>query len=118
MLDALSPFPNIDEQGHGRGAPGRDPEIDMDRMAEKHYPRRPQSNRTEHDQKKEAGGGQDVVGLFAQQAQPQKYDKMDDKNNEYGEQQRLGHHPSFLSRNSIKHLPTICGSMRECQFSF
>ena len=58
----------------------------MDRIAEKHHPWCPQSNGTEHDQHEEADGCQDVVGFSAQQAQTQEDDKMDDKNNEYGEQ--------------------------------
>jgi hypothetical protein len=86
-------------------------------MAKKHHPRGPQSRRAEHDKKKEAGGGQDVMGLFTQQTQTQKYDEMDDKNNEYGEQQRLGHHPAFLNWDSIEDFPTICVGGSECQIS-
>ena len=57
------------------------------------------------------------MGLFAQQAQSQKDDKMDDKNNEYGEQQRLRHHLSFLHRNGFEYFLSICGTVSECQFS-
>jgi hypothetical protein len=67
----------------------------MDRIAKEHHPRCPQSNGTEHDQHEEADGCQDVMDLSAQQAQTQENDKMNYKNNEYGEQQRLGHRPSY-----------------------